>query len=153
MKRIRFHEQHPARWFRNRTFMKDALLRLFKKEGHELEQLDVIFCSDAFLLNLNQEYLGHDTYTDIITFDLSNRKKIAVLGKKLPIIGELYISIDRIQENARQFQADRQTELNRVIFHGCLHLCGFGDKKKHEKELMKAKEEEYIKRYARNLPR
>lgn len=153
MKRIRFHEQSPARWFIHRNDMKETLLRLFKKEGYVLEQLDIIFCSDKYLLAMNQQYLHHDTYTDIITFDLSNRNNFADLGKKLPVIGELYISVDRIQENARLFKANRQTELRRVIFHGCLHLCGFGDKKKAEKEVMKQKEDEYVAYFTRKLTR
>lgn len=147
MRRISFHEQTPTRWFRNRTFMKETLLTLFKKEGRVLEQLDIIFCSDAYLLTMNQSFLKHDTYTDIITFDLSNRKDIADGGKKLPINGELYISVDRVQDNAKAFEVERTTELNRVIFHGCLHLCGFGDKKKDEITLMRKKEEQYIRLY------
>ena len=150
MGRISFHEQTPTRWFKNRTLVKETLLKLFKKEGYTLQQLDVILCSDEYLLNMNQEFLNHDTYTDIITFDLSNRKDIAAGGKKLPITGELYISIDRIRENAKSFGVDRQTELRRVIFHGSLHLCGYGDKKKVEKEKMKEKEEEYLKIYTKN---
>lgn len=150
MGRISFHEHTPARWFKNRTLVKDTLLKLFKKEGHVLDQLDIILCSDEFLLTMNQEYLSHDTYTDIITFDLSDRKDIAAGGKKLPITGELYISVERIQENAKGFKVDRQTELRRVIFHGSLHLCGYGDKKKTEKEIMRAKEEEYLMVYAKN---
>lgn len=135
----------PIRWFRNRTSMKETLQKLFKKEGQLLEKLDVVFCSDEYLLQINRAFLNHDTYTDIITFDLANRKDFAALGKKLPVVGELYISIDRILENAQIFGVDRTTELNRVIFHGCLHLCGYGDKKKKEIEVMRGKEAYYLK--------
>lgn len=129
--------------------MKETVLKLFKKEGHTLEQLDVIFCSDEYLLDMNQRFLNHDTYTDIITFDLSNRKEVAALGKKLPVTGELYISVDRILDNAKMLGVDRTTELRRVIYHGCLHLCGYGDKKKKDIEVMRAKEEQYLRVYAK----
>ena len=150
MKRIRFHEQTPTRWFKERNYMREVLLRLFKREGKTLEGLDVIFCSDEYLLSMNQQFLNHDTYTDIITFDLSNRKDFAASGKKLPIIGELYISIDRITENALSFGVTKDQELRRVIFHGCLHLCGFGDKTKAQVVEMRKKEEENLRFFDKN---
>lgn len=132
--------------------MKECILLLFKKEGFIPDDLSVILCSDEYLLEMNRTYLNHDTYTDIITFDLSNRKELAASGKNLPIRGELYISTDRIQENANDFGVDRETELRRVIFHGCLHLCGYGDKKKEEKEKMRTKEDQYLRLYNKSKP-
>lgn len=127
--------------------MKEVIQKLFKKEGKILESLDVIFCSDEYLLSMNQEFLDHDTYTDIITFDLSNRKDFAAAGKNLPIVGELYISLDRVMDNAQTFEVDKTQELRRVIFHGCLHLCGYGDKTKAQVTEMRKMEEVYMMVY------
>lgn len=111
-----------------------------------LEHLDVkkidltyIFCDDAYLLEKNVQFLNHDTLTDIITFDLSE--------KETELVSEIYISVDRIRENAEKFSIDYQTELHRVIFHGALHLCGFKDKKKEDKALMTEMENDCLKKY------
>lgn len=95
--------------------------------------LNYIFCSDAYLLSINQEFLKHNTLTDIITFRLSEPGK--------PIEAEIYISIDRVAENALKFRATTDQELHRVIIHGVLHLIGFKDKKPAEKVLMRKTEE------------
>jgi probable rRNA maturation factor len=111
-----------------------------------LQHLDVkkinisyIFCDDAYLLEKNLQFLNHDTLTDIITFDLSE--------KDTELISEIYISVDRIRENAEKFKIDYQTELHRVLFHGALHLCGFKDKKKEDKALMTEMENDCLKKY------
>jgi len=101
----------------------------------------VVLCSDAYLLAINQQYLHHDTYTDIVTFDNS--------GRGDTIEGDIFISIDRVAENARKFAVPERDELHRVIIHGILHLCGYGDKKKADKALMTGKEDFYLSR--RNL--
>lgn len=88
---------------------------------------------------MNRDFLGHDFYTDIISFDLS--------GKNYPLRGEIYISIDRIRENARNLEVSFTSELHRVIFHGILHFCGYRDKKKYEITRMRAREEYYLKKY------
>ena len=95
--------------------------------------LNYIFCSDHLLLDINQEYLSHDTYTDIITFDYSD-----IPGR---IEGDIYISVDRIAENAAKFKVSLREELARVMAHGLLHLCGFGDKTPAEKVEMRKEEE------------
>ena len=107
----------------NRNGLKSQIVSLFKKEGKKLESLNYIFCSDKRLLEINRQYLQHDYYTDIISFDLSADPAT---------MGEIYISIDRVRDNARTLGVSFKAELHRVIFHGALHLCGYGDKKKEE---------------------
>ncbi|MFY8037548.1 MAG: rRNA maturation RNase YbeY [Cyclobacteriaceae bacterium] len=104
-----------------------------KKERREVVDVSYIFCSDSYLLQLNQQYLNHNTLTDIITFDYSEG------AKKLE--GEIYISIDRVKENAQKFKVSFQDELDRVMIHGVLHLIGYKDKKPTDKSLMRKKEE------------
>lgn len=108
-------------------------------EGIKKISLHYIFCSDEHLLGINQQFLNHDTYTDIITFDLSETDK--------ELVGEIYISVDRINDNAGRFKTTVEQELHRVIFHGALHLCGFGDKKSADKVLMTAEEDACLKAY------
>jgi probable rRNA maturation factor len=110
--------------------------RVVKKEGSSIESLSYVFCNDKYLLGINQEYLDHDTFTDIITFDLG--------GTSRSIDGEIYISIPRVRENARNLGVVFDTELHRVIIHGVLHLMGYKDKTKAEKGRMRSKEEEYL---------
>lgn len=107
--------------------------------GIKKVKLSYIFCSDASLLAMNQQFLQHDTYTDIITFDLSETDT--------EVVGEIYISVDRIQENASKFKVDFVDELHRVIFHGALHLCGFGDKKAADKAEMRRQEDAVLEAY------
>ena len=108
-----------------------------KAEGFSrVGELNFVFCSDDYLLDINKQYLDHDTYTDIVTFDSSEQEEV--------IAGDIFISIDRIRENAEKFGVSERDELHRVIIHGVLHLCGYYDKKKEDKELMTAKENEYL---------
>lgn len=107
-----------------------------RKEKSEVKEINYIFCSDSFLLGLNQDYLEHDTLTDIITFDYSISKKA--------LEGEIYISIDRVSENAFKFKRDFEEELHRVIIHGVLHLAGYKDKKPSDKAIMRKKEDTYL---------
>lgn len=116
-----------------KQFIGDA----FVKEGKVLEELNYIFCSDDRLLEINRNFLNHDYYTDIITFDLSDES-----GK---IKGEIYISLDRVKDHVKKYGNDN--ELFRVIFHGVLHLCGYKDKKKSEITVMREKESEYLRNY------
>ncbi len=113
------------------------LKKLIEKEGFSLVELNYIFCSDEYLLHVNQQYLHHDFYTDIITFDNSD--------KEFEIEGDIFISVDRVKENAKELSVPFSTELKRVMSHGVLHLCGYGDKTKEEIELMRKKENEAIK--------
>ena len=123
----------------NRSRLKIFINDLFKKEKKILEGLNYIFCSDDYLLDINKTHLSHDFFTDIITFDLSKGKKA--------IIGEIYISIDRVKENAGSYNSNFKKELHRVIFHGCLHLCGYKDNTKAQSSIMRNKEEEYLTRF------
>jgi len=109
------------------------------KDGFIIKELNYVFCSDEYLYQMNLEYLNHDTYTDIITFDNSE--------KELDIIGDVFISIDRIRENAKTHNQKVEDELNRVLVHGLLHLMGYKDKTKEESALMRQKEEESINLY------
>jgi probable rRNA maturation factor len=106
---------------------------VIKKEGAKLVSLNYIFCSDEHLKEMNIEYLNHRSYTDIITFNYNPTE-----GE---IEGEIYISIDRVRENAKKFNVTFQAELHRVIIHGVLHLLGYNDKSKREKTLMREKED------------
>ncbi len=104
-------------------------------EGHQAETIQYVFTSDDYLLDLNREYLNHDTYTDIITFDYCEGEMI---------MGDIFISIDRIKENAEKLDIPFQDELHRVMVHGVLHLCGYKDKSPTEKAQMTEKEDYYL---------
>ena len=109
-----------------------------KQEGKKILELTYVFCSDMYLLQINQEYLNHDTLTDIVTFDNSEDPK--------KIEGDIFISIERVKENGDKLGTS-ETELERVMVHGLLHLLGYKDKKKEDKALMTEKEDFYIKQY------
>jgi probable rRNA maturation factor len=128
---------------RDRTRLKQFLASLFKKEGKHLAELQYIFCSDDYLLEINRQYLNHDFYTDIITFDLSE--------KGHSINAEIYVSVDRVRENAREFGSSLKQELLRVLFHGALHLCGYKDKTSIQVKEMRKMEEKYLDLW--NVPR
>ena len=121
---------------RNRTELKNWIQSSIKKEGYQLISLSYVFCSDAYLLEMNIKHLNHKTLTDIITFDLSSSKK--------EIEGEIYISMERVKENAALYKVPVTQELHRVMIHGVMHLCGYKDKKSAEVKKMRAKEEEYL---------
>jgi rRNA maturation RNase YbeY len=109
-----------------------------KQEGKKILELTYVFCSDEYLLQINQEYLNHDTLTDIVTFDNSEDQK--------KIEGDIFISIERVRENGNKLGTS-ETELERVMVHGLLHLLGYKDKKKEDKALMTEREDFYIKQY------
>ncbi len=115
-----------------RSWINDTI----SSEGKKAGELNIIFCNDDYLLNINNQYLNHNTYTDIITFDNSEDKDI--------IEGDIFISIDRIRENASNFKTSEKDELHRVIIHGILHLLGYKDKNKADKDLMTQKEDWYL---------
>ena len=117
---------------KHKAWLKDAA----KAEGFAIGELNYIFCSDAYLLDINQKYLGHDTLTDIVTFDNSEDPKM--------IEGDIFISVERVRENAIKFDTG-DSELKRVMVHGLLHLAGYKDKDKAQKELMRNKENEHLK--------
>lgn len=127
---------------KNRKALKQFIESIFKRERKKLESINFIFCSDEYLLEINKQYLNHDFYTDIISFDLSVSPN--------SIIGDIYISTERVRENAKALKTSIKDELNRVIFHGALHLCGFKDKTTTEIKRMREKEEEYLTLYSKS---
>ncbi|MBO9561443.1 MAG: rRNA maturation RNase YbeY [Niastella sp.] len=129
----------------NRQGLKAFIPTIFKREKISFKSLTYIFCSDDYLLDINRQYLQHDYYTDIITFDLSEGEG--------GVAGEIYISVDRVKDNARQFNTTMGEELHRVIFHGALHLCGYKDKTTREEKLMREKEAEYLVRWKKKVNR
>ncbi|MCM4172507.1 rRNA maturation RNase YbeY [Arenibacter sp. TNZ] len=118
------------------TKFTDWISRLVSSENCDHTQLDFIFCDDEYLLKINQDYLNHDTYTDIITFPYEDLNGLA---------GDIFISVQRVGENAVDYGVDFDTELKRVMAHGVLHLMGYGDKSEKETLLMRSKEDEKIK--------
>jgi rRNA maturation RNase YbeY len=133
---IRFFEEEVKFKLLNKNKYKRWLKGIAYQEGYSIGDLNYIFCSDEYLYEINVQYLKHETYTDIITFD--HRES------PIEISGEIYISIDRVKENASSLNESFEKELNRVISHGMLHLCGYKDKSKSEKHKMRTKEEDAI---------
>ncbi|MFK7058683.1 rRNA maturation RNase YbeY [Flavobacterium oreochromis] len=111
---------------------------VIESENKELSEINYIFCNDEYLLEINKQYLDHDYYTDVISFDYTENNLIA---------GDIFISIDRIKENAIDLGVSFDEELKRVIIHGVLHYCGYKDKTSSEEELMRLKEDEKIKMF------
>jgi probable rRNA maturation factor len=128
-----------------RADLKKFIKALFKKEKKNLAGLTYIFCSDEYLLQINKTHLKHDYYTDIVSFDLSETPDA--------IIGEIYISTDRVRENAAQLGVSIKDEIHRVIFHGALHLCGYKDKTLKDIKKMRSAEDGYLADYFSNVPR
>lgn len=116
---------HVENWFQN----------IVSQEGKTLAELTIVLGDDEWLLDQNIKFLDHDFYTDIITFDYCVHDIVS---------GDLLISLDRVEENAKEYNVSRETELNRVLAHGLLHLCGYGDKTPKEIEIMQKKEDYYL---------
>ncbi len=138
MSLVSFSNADVYKIVKHKRLLKHFIPTVFTCEKRELEQLSIVFCSDEYLLSLNKQFLHHDYFTDILTFDLSNRNKVS---------GEIYISLDRVADNSSVHHARFQQELERVIFHGVLHLCGFSDKTVIEKNTMTQKENYYLFRF------
>ena len=136
--KIRFFFPQPAS-LSQRGRLKAFIEQIFRKEGKKLGGLNYVFCSDKELLKINRDFLQHDYYTDIISFGLSAPNE--------PVQAEIYISIDRVKENAQTLGVSFRKELHRVIFHGALHLCGYGDKTTKEEAQMRKKEDQYLSKY------
>ena len=117
---------HTADWLRQSVF----------QEGFTISRINIIFCSDHYLHNLNKMYLNHDTYTDIITFDQSEENPA--------LEGEIYVSIDRARSNSVKYKIELENELCRLLIHGFLHLMGYSDKTEEEKMEMQKKEDAYL---------
>lgn len=135
----KFAEQDIKSKLSNKRMLSSFIDNQIKKTTKKTAALQYVFVSDDALLQMNQQFLQHDTFTDIITFDLSESPD--------KIIGEIYISIDRVTENANKFSTAYTAELHRVILHGALHLCGYKDKTKADKETMRAMEDKWLKAY------
>lgn len=110
------------------------ILEVVKKEALTIEAISYIFCSDSYLLEINKKHLNHDYYTDVISFPYSTD----------PIEGDIFISVDRVRENAKNLSVEFIQELHRVMLHGLLHFIGYGDKTEEETLIMRAKENEYL---------
>src|ERR1700730_15696536 len=123
----------------SRGHLKMFILSIFKKEKKSLERLSIIFFDDSYLLDLNRRFLQHNFYTDILSFPLSNANQ--------QLIAEIYISVDRVRENARSYGSTLKAELHRVIFHGVLHFCGYKDKSAADKKTIRTLEDKYLKSY------
>lgn len=138
MGRIDFFFEDVARIRVKQDFLRSVIRGIAENEHRETGPVNVVFCSDAYLLQINIDFLAHDYYTDIITFDNGTAQLIA---------GELYISIDRIKENSLLYGVSFRMELARVVIHGILHLAGYKDKSPGDKKKMKQKEDFYLRRF------
>lgn len=136
--KVCFFFEHKGFSLPNRTKLKFFIESVFRTYDLKLESLNYIFTSDKRLLDINKQFLNHDYYTDIITFDLSDSNKT---------VAEVYISIDRVKENAKKTGVSFRQELYRVIFHGVLHLCGYNDKTKKEIKRIREAEDYLIQEY------
>lgn len=133
---VLFHQADRQLSLGKRLQVKEFIKEIFSAEGVSLDRLDYIFCSDEYLLQLNKTHLNHDYYTDILTFDLSSGAAV---------VGEIYVSVDRVKDNALKISSLYTNELLRVIFHGALHLCGYRDKTKREITIMREREDYYLR--------
>ncbi|MFN3967425.1 rRNA maturation RNase YbeY [Flavobacterium sp.] len=122
----------------NETVYADWLSKVISSEIKNEGEINYIFCDDDYLLEINQQYLNHDTLTDVISFDYS-------IGNELH--GDIFISIERVRENASDFNVSFEDELKRVMVHGVLHYCGYKDKSESDEKLMREKEEEKMKMF------
>jgi probable rRNA maturation factor len=136
---ISFNKADASATLSNRVALKSFIEKKVKKEGYTIDSLTYVFCSDKYLLKINKDFLSHDYYTDIISFDLSE-----IPGQ---LIGEVYISVDRVRDNAKTHVTSLNEELHRVIFHGALHFCGYKDKKPADAKKMRQMEDAWLTAY------
>lgn len=132
---IRFHTEDVKYSWKHKRKLSSWIKDSAHHENRPIGEINVILCSDEYLLGMNQQFLEHDYYTDIITFDYTEDKTIS---------GDLYISFDRVSENALKNQVSTNYELYRVVIHGIMHLCGYKDKTKSDSVLMRKKEDFYL---------
>eukprot|EP01012_Entosiphon_sulcatum_P034992 TRINITY_DN44436_c0_g1_i1.p2 TRINITY_DN44436_c0_g1~~TRINITY_DN44436_c0_g1_i1.p2 ORF type:complete len:139 (-),score=33.21 TRINITY_DN44436_c0_g1_i1:716-1132(-) len=133
---ISFQNQSISFKLKEKTKLKAWIKTVTEKEKHRLGDISYIFCSDDELLEINIQHLNHNTYTDIITFDYTEGNRIS---------SDIFISVDRVEENAKKFKVSFEEELHRVMIHGILHLCGYKDKSKADAEMMRKKENVALK--------
>ena len=138
-KTISFNKADATVRLGNRVALKSFIEKKVKKEGYTIDSLTYVFCSDKYLLKINKDFLSHDYYTDIISFDLSEPTG--------HLIGEVYISVDRVKDNAKTHGTTFKEELHRVIFHGALHFCGYKDKKPSDVKIMRQMEDRWLSAY------
>ncbi|MFD2573677.1 rRNA maturation RNase YbeY [Spirosoma soli] len=136
---IRFFNEDVTYKLPQKQATRQWLKQQAEGEGYAVGDLNYIFCSDQYVLQVNRDYLQHDYYTDIITFDQSEDE-----GK---IEGDIFISVERVADNARQMGASAEQEMRRVLAHGLLHLCGYGDKTDEEVTQMRAKEDKWLENW------
>ncbi len=144
MPRVSFSNADINYTIKNKKVISTFIEEIFSRENQQLASLDYVFCSDDYLLDINKNFLQHDYFTDVITFDLTESKNDGISG-------EIYISIDRIKDNSKIEKTAYKSELMRVMFHGALHLCGFKDKKKSEITIMRQKEDHYLRLFEKFL--
>ena len=132
---VRYFSEDIKFDFKGRRTNNKWLSAVAENEGKKIGDVNVIFCSDPYILEVNKKYLGHDYYTDIITFDYCEGKTLS---------GDLFISVDSVRDNASFYGSSFEDELHRVIVHGVLHLIGFDDHTDKEKKKMRSKEDQYI---------
>jgi len=136
--KIQFFTEESIQYrIKHKQILKNWLSASIASEGFTSGDISIILCSDLELLEMNKQYLNHDYYTDVITFDYTAEKLVS---------GDLYISLDRILENAKKRRLKTEDELHRIFVHGVLHLCGYQDKSKTHKEKMTQKEDEYLRK-------
>lgn len=134
---IRFFNEDVAYKLPQKQAVRQWLKQQAAAEGYAVGDLNYIFCSDEYVLHVNREHLQHDYYTDIITFDTRETDD--------RIEGDIFISVERVSDNARQLNVPPDQEMRRVLAHGLLHLCGYGDKTAEDVKLMRAKEDEWLR--------
>ena len=130
-----FHFEDHQPFELESTKFNQKISYLIDNEGFIKKEITIVLCSDSHLLKMNKEHLNHDYFTDIITFSYNTKNQIS---------GDLFISVDRIKDNAERFKVSFDKELERVIYHGVLHLCGYDDKTDDESSVMREKEKYYL---------
>ena len=141
MKNIQFFTEQTKFTVKNKTLIREWLSQIVRKHKKTIGEINIVFCSDDYLLKLNEEYLGHDTFTDIITFDFSSSGFAGEAIEDKTISGDIFISVCRIKENAKMFHVEQSTEKHRLIVHGVLHLLGYKDDTPKNKKIMTEQEE------------
>jgi len=139
---IKYFSEDTSYIFKSKRYNSSWLTEVARKEGKTIGDISVIFCSDSYLLDINKKYLGHDYYTDIITFDYCQGDVLS---------GDLFISVDTVKDNASFYKTQFNEEIHRVVVHGLLHLIGYDDHSDEDQKLMRFKENEYLKFYGEAL--
>ena len=137
--KVNFFFDNASISLKNRKKLKLFIKFIFNQEKRKLAALNYIFCRDKRVRQINKEYLGHDYFTDIITFEFSEPGQ--------PVISDVYISVDRVKENTVSHETSLNEEVHRVMFHGALHLCGYADKTAAEKKRMRKREDFYLSKF------